>query len=299
MLGGLRRIPQSVQRATMPLWAGIFYTLVPRARRAVEGNLRRVLGPVSPTALHLASYRLFINYAQSIANMYDLYLGQPVPVEPTFHGVDTLVASRARGKGTIVATGHLGSWALGSFLLQERGFDAPVMAMAEESNTALQAFEQQFRSRFKIVYTTGSPFASLELAAILRRGESVAMHLDRVVGFGGPRVSVPFFGRPAPFPLGPATLARATRAPIVPVFLVREGWKGLSIHVEAPIEVERTSDRERDLGEATERLVRVYESFVRRYPEQWFNFHDFWAEPVVTMVEAESAPGDAAASQQA
>jgi len=45
---------------------------------------------------------------------------------------------------------------------------------------------------------------------------------------------VPFFGRPAPFPLGPAMLARATRAPIVPVFMVRDGLRGFASHVEEP-----------------------------------------------------------------
>ena len=30
---------------------------------------------------------------------------------------------------------------------------------------------------------------------------------------------------------------------------------------------------------ATARIVAVYESYVRRYPMQWYNFHDFWASP--------------------
>ena len=37
------------------------------------------------------------------------------------------------------------------------------MAMAEEPNRATGEFEQQFRQKFRIVYTTSSPFATLEL----------------------------------------------------------------------------------------------------------------------------------------
>ena len=169
MIGGIKRIPQPVQRATMPLWAGIFYALVPTARRAVEANLRRVLGQKSAFGAHLDSYRLFVNYAQSLANMYALYLGLPLPVEPTFVGRDTLLATRDEGRGMILVTGHIGYWSLGPFLLEKSGISAPVMAMAEEPNRQVQEWEQQFRQRFRIIYTTGSPFASLELASLLRK----------------------------------------------------------------------------------------------------------------------------------
>ncbi len=278
MVAGVRHIPQPLQRATMPMWAGIFYALVPTARRAAEANLSRVLGDAPPAVVHLRSYRLFINYAQSIANMYAAYLGQQLPVQPTIEGREKLLAAKAQGRGAIIVTGHLGFWSIAPFVMEQTGLSAPTMAMAEEPDARVQSFEQQFRKKWKIIYTTGSPFASLELAAVLRRGELVAMQLDRVTG--GHFTSVPFFGREAPFPLGPATLARATRAPLVPVFMVREGQRGFHARTEDPIEVAHTRDRERDLREATARVVAVYESYVRRYPYQWFNFHDFWATPV-------------------
>jgi KDO2-lipid IV(A) lauroyltransferase len=209
--------------------------------------------------------------------MYALYLGQRLPVEPVFDGRDKLIAAKAQGRGAIIVTGHLGFWSLGPFVMERSGVGAPTMAMAEEPNQRLHEFEQRFRRKWKIIYTTGSPFSSLELASVLRRGELVGMHLDRHTG--GSFIKLPFFGREAAFPLGPATLARATRAPIVPVFMVREGARGFHVRAEDPIEVAHTRDRQRDLVEATTRLVAVYESYVRRYPLQWFNFHDFWATP--------------------
>jgi KDO2-lipid IV(A) lauroyltransferase len=153
------------------------------------------------------------------------------------------------------------------------------MAMAEEPNAALAAFEEQFRSKFRIVYTTRSPFATLELAKILRRGELVGMQLDRHLG--GPHVMLPFCGAPAPFPVGPATLARATGCPIVPVFMLAgRDRRDCTFYVERPIEVAHTRDRAADVREAMARTVEVYERYVRRHPDQWFNFHDFWKAPI-------------------
>ena len=293
-LVGVRYIPQPLQIASMPLWAGIFYGLVPSARRLVEANLDRVMGYAPPAVRHLRSFRLFVNYAQSITNLYALHLGQELPVEAAFDSEQRakLLAILAQGRGAILVTGHLGFWSLGPYVMEYHGLPVPLLAMAEEPNRAVQAWEEQFRKKWRIVYTTGSPFASLELAATLRRGELVAMQLDRHLGSS--YVRIPFFGAPAAFPLGPAMLGRVTRAPLVPVFMVREGARGLRVMLEEPIYVEHTRDRDSDLLEATTRAVNIYESYVRRYPYQWFNFHDFWATPEPTQAEdLEAGDGDA------
>src|SRR5205814_4438378 len=57
MLGGIKHIPPSLQIASMPLWASIFYALVPSARRTVEENLERVMGPAPAPLAHLRSFR--------------------------------------------------------------------------------------------------------------------------------------------------------------------------------------------------------------------------------------------------
>jgi KDO2-lipid IV(A) lauroyltransferase len=277
-LGGVRNIPQPLQRASMPLWAGIFYTLVPSARRIAERNLLRLAGPLRPPLDKLRSFRLFVNYAQAITNMYALHLGQRVPVECEFVGRENLLRVQAAGRGAVVVTAHMGAWQIAPFLMAGKGLPPMTMAMAEEPNAKLAEYEKQFRSKFRIVYTTSSPFATLELANILRRGELVGMQLDRHLG--GPHVPVPFCGAPAPFPLGPATLARATRCPLVPVFIVSEGdRRRCTFFVEEPIEVAHTRNRADDLRQATARVVEVYERYARRYPEQWFNFYDFWNPP--------------------
>jgi KDO2-lipid IV(A) lauroyltransferase len=277
-LWGVRNLSHPVQRASMPLWAGIFYALVPRARRAAEQNLRRILGPMSQAELKRRSFRLFVNYAQSITNMYAMHLGQADPIEADFSNREHLTRVLDTGRGAIVLTGHMGAWQIAPFLMAKKAMPPVTMAMAEEPNAKLGAFEAQFRAKFRIVYTTRSPFATLELAQVLRRGELVGMQIDRHLG--GPHVMLPFCGVPAPFPLGPATLARATGCPIVPVFMVSDGdRRRCTFHYEPAIEVARTRDRDADVRAATARAVEAYERYVRRYPEQWFNFYDFWKPP--------------------
>src|SRR4051794_10556729 len=81
MLAGIRHIPLALQQASLPLWAGIFYSALPSARRAVESNLRRALGPMSPWSERARSFRVFTNYARSLTDMYGFYLGRDIPLE--------------------------------------------------------------------------------------------------------------------------------------------------------------------------------------------------------------------------
>ena len=156
------------------------------------------------------------------------------------------------------------------------------MAMAEEPNTLVQQFEQQFRSRFRVVYTTRSPLSSLPLLSALREGGVVGMQLDRPTG--SQAIPLPFFGRTAWFSTGPAHLSRLSGAPLVPLFFVQEPSpisvrRRLVQYVEEPIAVGRDRDRDVDVAEATAKVVRIYEGYVRRYPYQWYNFHDYWQRP--------------------
>jgi predicted LPLAT superfamily acyltransferase len=53
-----------------------------------------------------------------------------------------------------------------------------------------------------------------------------------------------------------------------------------TFYVEEPIGVERSDDRNADILRATERCVAIYAKYVKLYPDQWFNFFDFWRAPL-------------------
>ena len=286
----VRHVPGSAQRALVPPATALFYAALPEARRAIAGNLDVVMGPASALERHRRTYELFVYYAQSIAYLYSMHSGGSLPVEARFVDLHHFDDARRDHRGVITITAHLGAWQLMPYLLRSRTHMPPVtMAMAEEPNRALSDLEKELRSSFKIIYTTGSPFVLLELQKVLRQGEVVGMQLDRQVGAG--YTTLPFFGRPASFPLGATMLARMSGCPIVPIFSAYPDGDRRRVDVTycEPIFVAHTKDRERDLREAMEKTTTIYEQWVRRYPTQWFNFYDFWAPP--TVAPTPSSPG--------
>lgn len=297
MLGGIRHIPPRIKQLSMPLWAGIFYSLLPAARHAVQGNLAHALGLGGGglrdrLLLRKRSFELFLNYSQMLSDSYSLLMGMPLPYGRTTLGLENMLGAVRGGKGVIAATGHLGMWQAAPSLLQLRGLGRFCLAMAEEPNRRVQDFEKQFRDRFEIIYTTESPFASLQLAKVLREGAILGMQIDRNIG--GQSVELPFCDAKVAFPLGPAMLARVTGAPIVPHFFLLddiEGERRIVHSIDPPISVAHTRDRQKDVHDATVALVAVYERFVRRYATQWYQFYDFFAPRPPAVHGAASAPG--------
>jgi KDO2-lipid IV(A) lauroyltransferase len=272
---GARHFPRPLQVATMPLWAALFFGPLPRVWAIAAKNLERLAGPLPPPAAAARCFRLFVNYAQSITDGYRCHVGGRVPVRTEYHGRERLDAIAAAGRGAVVATGHLGAWQLGPYLLAADGFGPLTVAMAAEPNPALQRFLAAFDHPFAIVYTTESAFGTLALKAALERPGVVAMQLDRPLGASF--VTAPFCGAEARFAVGPAALARAVGVPLVPTFLTMRPPDTVEVHVEEPITVARTSDRQADLAAATRAAVHAFERHARRVPEQWFNFYDYWA----------------------
>jgi len=131
------------------------------------------------------------------------------------------------------------------------------------------------------------PSIGVELLAALRRGEVVALQADRALGTGGD-VRIPFFGVPAPFPLGPFLLARAAGVPVVPAFCVLDRRYRYAVRIATPITVGRGEEEG-----AARAWVALLESVVREHPTQWFNFFDAWSpfgEPASPAAGPSAAP---------
>jgi KDO2-lipid IV(A) lauroyltransferase len=258
----------------MPLWGAIPFFAVPRVRRQIARNLARVVGPAPPAVDLVRAYRVLVSFARALATSYAAHGGRGVRLAPELLGENHLAAAAAAGRGVVLATGHLGLWQLGPYLLERTWKSGIILAMAPDPDPGAQGLEDalELRRRFQVVHTD-RPYASFELLRALRGGGLVAVQLDRPPPGSGPRAFVerPFCGAPARFPVGPAALARAAGAPLIPVFLLAQGLRGVRVQIEPPIEV---AD---DLEAAVAELAAVYERCVRAHPFQWYAFHDFWA----------------------
>jgi phosphatidylinositol dimannoside acyltransferase len=98
--------------------------------------------------------------------------------------------------------------------------------------------------------------------------------IDRDVTGTGHRL--PFFGKPAPIPLGPAAIALRLGTPLLPVCVYRLPDDTYVAEGRPLIHVESTGDDRADQVRATERLLREIEGFIQAHPDQWHVPHRIW-----------------------
>jgi Kdo2-lipid IVA lauroyltransferase/acyltransferase len=107
----------------------------------------------------------------------------------------------------------------------------------------------------------------------LRAGGWVCMLADQDARGAG--VFVPFFGRPASTPAGPARIALKAGAPIVMGFVTRRADGRLALDLEPALERPAADDPD-PVRTLTARHTAQLERRVRMRPEQWFWLHRRW-----------------------
>ena len=187
-------------------------------------------------------------------------------------GFEHIDAAMAAGRGALLITGHLGNWELGGSYIAARGI--PVDAIARHmGNRVFERYLTRVRERFgvKVVF---DEHAVRHTPRSVRSNRVVGLLSDQGV-LGLASTFVPFFGRLAKTPRGPAVFALRLRVPVVLAIAVRQPSGKYRLIVEA-VDVVDTGDREAD----TEALVAYYtarlEYWVREYPEQYFWQHRRW-----------------------
>ncbi|HAC81336.1 MAG TPA: hypothetical protein DCG06_13640, partial [Deltaproteobacteria bacterium] len=211
--------PEWWKRLAPPLTGMAIFGLVGENRRGAVANLKQVLGDQGFLRNHLAALRMFMEFARVFRETCEvqheeelgLNLESNLGIElPPDLDLDAIVPEDS---GLIALTSHFGCWEIGARVMQR--FDRPVnLVMAHEGNPTVQAFQDKMRGQMglKIIHSDNSPFASVEMLRALRRGEVVAIQLDRSAP-GQVTQNLPFFDKAAPFQVGPFHLARAAGVP--------------------------------------------------------------------------------------
>ena len=241
---------------------------MPVERAVIQQTMARVTGASGPR-LEALTMRTFTDFAMCFSDLVSTNR-QPV-AQLSSHvgrveGVDRVARLEA---GLISLTAHVGNWELAGRLLAGRTARTTHVVVAEEEVRELEHWVRRDGDGMHFV-PRSRPTTSLELVAALRRSEVVAVQGDRALGTRGD-VLIPFFGRPAPFPLGPFVLARAVGVPMVPAFCLLDSTYQYVVNVAEPITVARGGEED-----AARAWVAVLENVVRAHPTQWFNFFDIW-----------------------
>lgn len=187
-------------------------------------------------------------------------------------GVAHMNAAYARGRGVLVLTAHFGNWELLTALGKELGYPLSIVYRPLDFKP-LERFIVMLRTRFGAEMIPKKKGMRNVLRSIAEK-KIVAILMDQNVAWRE-GVFAPFMGMPACTNKGLALLALKTKAPVIPVFLLRtaDGYRGI---IQPAIPLIETGDKTKDIEANTAAYNLTIEKMVRQYPDQWFWVHRRW-----------------------
>ena len=275
----IRSVPEPLLRVVSVVFALLFFVCLRNIRAAIASNLEAVLGPCGWWERQRRIYRTIWSFGWCLNERHErLTTHRPFQIEA--EAIENWNEVAVPGRGLVLVTAHLGNFEVGSMLPSELQGRHVHLVREPEVDAQAQAFLQEVlagftQAQYTMHFQSDDPLRGIELLDALRRGEIVATQGDRPRA-GGRSIDATLFGRPFPLPPGPAALARTADAPLLPVFVFREGRRRYRVVFRPPIHAARTNDITADLTAIMGRVVTEIEWAIRRAPHQWFCFRRLW-----------------------
>jgi KDO2-lipid IV(A) lauroyltransferase len=185
----------------------------------------------------------------------------------------------AAGRGTILALPHSGNWDHAGAWVTLHGWPFTTVAERLEPGWLFDRFVGiRERLGMEVLALTGDRGSYGVLRERLRAGGLVCLVSERDMSTGG--VAVRFFGAEMTMPAGPAALALATGATLLPIGLwftpdggPGGGW-GAVVH--PPIPAPAEGDRRAKIAEMTQQLADAFAADIGAHPQDWHMLQPLW-----------------------
>ena len=267
------RAPLRCNRRIMRVLGRMVYPFLAGERRKVLRTLAQAAAPFRVTDPNRFAQRVLVNFGKMALDTASALRRWPEAidelVEPeSLRDFERTIKTLHRTSGRILyVTCHLGNWEIFGGIISRM---LPFAAVAKRIRSPeYQVLVEGMRRRLGFnVFYQDSPLRGM--LRFLKDGGTLALLPDQDIRRNA-GVFVPFFGRSAYSPLGPAHLAISTQTPVLPIAMPHNG-EGYRTIAYKPIFPPRERS-EGNLIRFTALCQQAIERIVAEYPEQWAWFH--------------------------
>jgi phosphatidylinositol dimannoside acyltransferase len=292
-LAGWRLVRWLPEPVVGPVFGGIADTVWRRRIAGVaqlERNLRRVVGLELPQpALRELSRAALRSYFRYWAEVFRLpsWSGEQILGRITVEHEPRLREAYASGRGVVIALPHCANWDLAGAWAASTGMSFTTVAERLKPESLFDRFVAYRESLGMEVLALsrgqGGQSSYRSLVERLRAGGMVCLVADRDLTAGG--IDVRFFGETARMPAGPASLARATGAALIPATLWYDAER-LNLRINEEVPVPAQGSRTEQVAVMTQQVANVFEGSIREHPEDWHMLQPLWLADLGNLQEA-------------
>ncbi|MDR1198962.1 MAG: lipid A biosynthesis (KDO)2-(lauroyl)-lipid IVA acyltransferase [Prevotellaceae bacterium] len=225
------------------------------------------------------TYRNHFLFGQVILDRFAVFSGRRNDFEVEIAGNEHFQRLCNGEKGFVMAGSHIGNFEIAGYLLNQDKKRINALIFGDETATV-----QQNRSKIlndnnvNIIPVSADMSHLFAMNTALQNGEIVSMLADRVFG-SAKSVECDFLCGKANFPVGAFTLASSFEIEVLAIFCLKisaKRYKILVIPIGKSADLQSMPNKREKIEYLVSSYVKELENIVKEYPEQWFNFYEFW-----------------------
>ena len=245
--------------------ASILYYYIPKRRKVAIKNLRTAFPEYSDIWIQnmlKKCYKFFIyNFIQFLA-----FPKSTDSIKIQINGQVALDNALEKGKGVILISAHFGAWEILGHWLGVNNYPLRGVAQRQKNKGANKFFEEKRQlSGIKHIYRKVGMDV---LYNILKENKILGLVSDQDAKNKG--IFVNFFNTPASTHKGAAIFHLNTSAPMIFGLCIQTGFQEYKIELIPIIPVNNT------IEDITKQYTLTLEKIIRKYPDQYFWFHNRW-----------------------
>jgi len=225
------------------------------------------------------TYKNHFVFGQVILDRFAVFAGRKDLFEIEIIGNEQFSRLANGDKGFIIASSHVGNFEIGGYFLRSEKKKINALVYSGETKTVQENRNKLLRSNninpLPVLDDMSHLFA---INAALQNGEIVSAPCDRNLG-SAKSLKCNFLNGKACFPIGSFVLAATFDVDVVAIFVMKESTRKYTVYVK-PIAINESPNVKITKQQKIESLARLYveelENIVKKYPEQWFNYFEFW-----------------------
>jgi len=221
--------------------------------------------------VYLNHYR----FGQVILDRFASYAGQKFEFE--LDGMDLFERLSAGKEGFMILSSHIGNYELAGYSFSSMHKRYNALVYSGEAETVMENRNRLLsKHNIRMIAMKEDMSHVFMVNEALVNGEIVSAPSDRV--FGSPRnLTCDFMGGKGRFPLGPFMMALQRGLPTITIFVMKISPYRYKVYIrEVKCDERPYANRQEKAQNLAQHFAAEMEKVIRLYPDQWFNYFEFW-----------------------
>ena len=226
-----------------------------------------------------SAWKTYVNhclFGQVVVDKFAMYAGKKFVVE--IENYNEFIDRAARKEeGFVQLSAHIGNYEIAGYTLAVEGKRFNALVFAGEKASVMRNRNKMFTgTNISMIAIQPDMSHLFEIDKALTDGGIVSMPADRING-SKKCIELDFLGAKAKFPLGPFSVATMRGLDVLAVNVMKDSLTSYKIYV-TPLAYDKEATRQEQIKQLSSAYVAELEKRVRQYPEQWYNYFEFWQE---------------------